>query len=289
MRGGRVGGAEHVASRAARARAERLWHETVARPGAPESNIARPCTPEDDNSGSTAYLPLSPSPEGGGGTQAAPPVTPSPPPSAARRESEVSGANARRLREMERVAERDRESWGRATSKNPRHPLNGTANDPPLPGGPATRKLRALWISAFHLGLTQDRSDGALVAWLRRQRSLDADTCLSADGLASAVQPLEAWLARAAGVDWRPHLSLGRNGRVRETRHPRARVLEAQWRLLYRQRRVRIGSQAALGAYAARFAGLGRADSHLALSDAQADALIRHLGKCIRAAGKGHG
>ena len=53
MRGGRVGGAEHVASRAARARAERLWHETVARPGAPESNITRPCTPEDDNSGST--------------------------------------------------------------------------------------------------------------------------------------------------------------------------------------------------------------------------------------------
>ena len=155
MRGGRVGGAEHVASRAARARAERLWHETVAPPGAPESNIARPCTPADDNSGSDdAHLPLSPSPEGGGGTQAAPPVTPSPPPSAARRESEVSGANARRLGEMERVAERDREKWGRVASREPRHPLAETTNDPPLPGGPATRKLRALWISAFHLGLT---------------------------------------------------------------------------------------------------------------------------------------
>ena len=182
----------------------------------------------------------------------------------------MSGANARRLREMERVAERDRERRGRATSKNPRHPLNGTANHPPLPGGPATRKLRALWISAFHLGL-----DGALVAWLRRQRT--------------SRRHLRARTASPRSVDWRPHLSLGRNGRVRETRHPRARVLEAQWRLLYRQRRVRIGSQAALGAYAARFAGLGRADSHLALSDAQADALIRHLGKCIRAAGKGHG
>ena len=175
---------------------------------------------------------------------------------------------------------------GRAEGDRRRQPPRPPS---PLPGGPATRKLRALWISAFHLGLTQDRSDGALVAWLRRQRSLDVDTCLSADSLASVVQPLEAWLARAAGVDWRPHLSLGRNGRVRETRHPRARVLEAQWRLLHRQGRVRIGSQAALGAYAARFAGLGRADSHLALSDAQADALIRHLGKCIRAAGKGHG
>ena len=103
------------------------------------------------------------------------------------------------------------------------------------------------------------------------------------------IQPLEAWLARAGGVDWRPHLSLGRNGRVRETQRPRARVLEAQWRLLYRQGRVRIGSHAALGAYAARHAGLGRTDSHLALSDTQADALIRHFGKCIRAAGKGQG
>ena len=256
MRSGRSGGAEQVASRGGRARAERLWRETVE----------RPCAPSDDNGSSNApHLPLSPSPEGGGGTQTATASSPSPPPG------------------VERETRR-----GRLTSRDRRHPLNGAANDSPLPGGPATRKLRALWISAFHLGLAQDRSDDALVAWLRRQRGLDAGTCLTADGLDRAIQPLEAWLARAAGVDWRPHLSLGRNGRVREFHRPRARVLEAQWRLLYRQGRVRIGSHAALGAYAARFARLGRADSHLALNDAQTDALIRHFGKCIRAARKSH-
>ena len=171
-------------------------------------------------------------------------------------------------------------------------------NGPSLPSGSATRKLRALWISAFHLGLIRDSSDAALAAWLRLQTGRDgghvdaghADAGLSPDGLtpdgiAGAIQPLEAWLARAAGVDWRPHLSLGRSGHVREVRRPRARVLEAQWRILYRQGRVRIASHAALDAYASRFAGLGRADSHLALSDAQADALIRHLGTCIRKAG----
>ena len=152
-----------------------------------------------------------------------------------------------------------------------------------LPRDPATRKLRALWISAFHLGLTRERSDEALAAWLGRQRSPDAAQATPA-ALARAVPALEAWLARAAGVDWRPHLSLGRNGRVRETRHPRARVLEAQWRLLHRAGLVRIGSLAALGAYAARHAGLGRLDSHLALNEPQADALIRHLGKRLRAA-----
>ena len=217
MRAGGCG--DRVAGRAARARAEQLWRETVARPCAPT------------NGSNVSHLPLSPSPGGGGGTQTA----------------SASSAS-------------------------------------PLPSVPAARKLRALWNSAFHLGLTRDRSDGALVAWLRRQKSLDAETCPSADALAHAIQPLEAWLTRAGGVDWRPHLSLGRCGQVREVRRPRARVLEAQWRLLYRQRRVRIASHAALGAYAARFAGLGRTDSHLALDDAQADALIRHLGKCIRAA-----
>ena len=155
--------------------------------------------------------------------------------------------------------------------------------DSPLPGGPATRKLRALWISAFHLGLTHDRSDAALVAWLRRRTGLGNAVFTAPAGLESAVKALEAWLARAGGVDWRPHLSLGRNGRERETHRPRARVLEAQWRLLYRLGRVRIGSLAALGAYAARHANLGRAESHLALSTAQADALIRHFGRCIRA------
>ena len=157
-----------------------------------------------------------------------------------------------------------------------------------LPGGPATRKLRALWHSAYNLGLIHDRSDAALGAWLRRLAHLDGDAGTAPPGLDRPIQALKAWLARAAGVDWRPHLSLGQDGRVRERRRPRARVLEAQWRLLHRRGRVRIGSEAALGAYAARYVGLGRAESHLALSDAQTDALIRHLGKRIRAASERH-
>ena len=156
-------------------------------------------------------------------------------------------------------------------------------NRAPLPNIPAARKLRALWISAWHLGVTRERSDEALAAWFRRLTDLDAASATPA-AIARAIQALEAWLARAAGVDWRPHLSLGRDGRVRETRHPRARVLEAQWRLLHSARGVRIGSLTALGAYATRHAGLGRADSHLALDAPQADALIRHLGKRLREA-----
>ena len=195
-----------------------------------------------------------------------------------------AGKDRRREMSLAELCRAVEETKGRAAGL--RHLQDMTASPRargPLPEDPAARKLRALWISAFHLGVSRDRSDEALAAWLRRRTGPGAAWETSA-GLARAVHALEAWLARAAGVDWRPHLSLGRNGRVREMHRPRARVLEAQWRLLHRARLVRIGSLAALGAYAARHAGLGRIDSHLALTAPQSDALIRHLGKRLRAA-----
>ena len=241
----------------ARARAERLWNETVV----------QPCAPMEGNCASNAsHLPLSPSPQRAEGGRGGTTRSPSPPLG------------------KERAGVRT----GAAISRASGQPDDGGPNRPPLPGGPAARKLRALWLSAYHLGLIHDRSDDALGAWLRRLAHLDGDAGTAPASLDRPIQALKAWLARAAGVDWRPHLSLGQNGRVRERRRPRARVLEAQWRLLHRRGGVRIGSEAALGAYAARYAGLGRAESHLALSDAQTDALIRHLGKRIRAASERH-
>ena len=249
--------ARPVAGWGARARAERLWQESVAQP--------RP--PADDDSGSSAaHLPLSPSPqraEGGrGGTVSSPSLLLGEERAGVRRGATVSGASSQ--------------------------PADKASEPSDLPCGPAARKLRALWQSAYHLGLIHDRSDDALGAWLHRLAHLDGDTCAAPAGLDRPIQALKAWLARGAGVDWRPHLSLGRDGRVWERRRPRARVLEAQWRLLHRRGRVRVGSEAALGAYAARYADLGRAESHLALDNAQADALIRHLGRRIRAASERH-
>ena len=241
-----------------RAHAERLWNEAVAHPCAPAA---------DDANGSNAPLltPALSSPRGGEGEE----------------DGTVRSPSAH-LGD-ERAAAR-----GPDGTRAPGQQEEEASNGPPLPSGPATGKLRALWQSAYHLGLIHDRSDDALGAWLCRLAHLDGDAGTAPAGLDRPIQALKAWLARAAGVDWRPHLSLGQDGRVRERHRPRARVLEAQWRLLHRRRRLRIGSEAALGAYAARYAGLGRADSHLALSNVQADALIRHLGKCIRRASERH-
>ena len=151
-----------------------------------------------------------------------------------------------------------------------------------LPKGGATQKLRALWISAWHLGVVRDRRDSALAAWLRQQAGVDAAAWVGPGQAAKAVEALKTWMSRVAGVDWRPHILLGQDGRTRQFENPRARVLEAQWRILHQAGVVKVAGDGALAVYAAKHAELGRADSHLALNDRQADALIRHFGELIR-------
>lgn len=197
-----------------------------------------------------------------------------------------------RSRGMDEAARRDlqrratgKESCGDMTAAELRRVIRemGQSRDR-LPSGPMTGKIRALWISAYNLGVVRDRTDAACASWLRRQTGLDAAAWASAPALARAVQALQSWIEREAGVDWRPHIALGQDGRAHQFTRPRARVLEAQWRILHGAGVVRHGELGALGAYASEHAGLGRQDSHLALDDRQADALIRHFGELIRKA-----
>ena len=147
-----------------------------------------------------------------------------------------------------------------------------------LPRAATAAKLRALWLSGYHLGVVRDRSDRALAAFVRRQTGLDAARWAhhTADAV-RAIDGLKGWLARAAGVDWSPHAT---TGGPRDD--PRARVLEAQWRRLAEIGEVRIADLAALDAYADHFANAPGRRGYLALSDGRADALIRHLGAWIR-------
>ena len=164
--------------------------------------------------------------------------------------------------------------------------LNGPRRRPrrdDLPRAATAAKLRALWLSGYHLGVVRDRSDRALAAFVRRQTGLDAARWAHhpADA-ARAIDGLKGWIGRAAGVDWSPHAT---TAGPRDA--PRARVLEAQWRRLADLGEVRIADLAALDAYADRFARAPGRRGYLALSDGRADALIRHLGERIRRAQAG--
>ncbi|WP_336288634.1 regulatory protein GemA [Bartonella sp. CB60] len=69
--------------------------------------------------------------------------------------------------------------------------------------GKYAKKLQALWIAGWNLGIVRDRSDKALIAFVKRQTGIDHIRFLrdSADA-AKAIEALKSWLSRDGGVDW---------------------------------------------------------------------------------------
>lgn len=71
--------------------------------------------------------------------------------------------------------------------------------------GPFGPKLKALWLTAWNLGLLADRTDRALLAFVERQTGLSHTRWLKdAVEASKAIEGLKAWIARAGGVRW-PH------------------------------------------------------------------------------------
>lgn len=69
--------------------------------------------------------------------------------------------------------------------------------------GPYAGICRALWISAWHLGLVEHREDTALVAFVRRQTGLDHLNWLREPAEArKVIEALKGWMSRDAGVRW---------------------------------------------------------------------------------------
>lgn len=75
--------------------------------------------------------------------------------------------------------------------------------------GPYAKKLQALWISGWNLGLIRKREDAALVAFVRRQTGIDHPRFLvDAASAEKAVEALKSWLTREGDVGWNPDLKL---------------------------------------------------------------------------------
>ena len=68
--------------------------------------------------------------------------------------------------------------------------------------GSYAKKLQALWISGWNLGLVKNRNDEALIAFVKRQTGIQSMTWLrDPEDADKAVEALKKWLERA-GVDW---------------------------------------------------------------------------------------
>lgn len=93
--------------------------------------------------------------------------------------------------------------------------------------GPYAKKLQALWIAGWNLGVVKDRTDKAMLAFVARQTKIENTRFLrDAADARKAVEALKSWLRREAAVmfgntngqDW-----LAADG---------AKIAWAQWKLL---------------------------------------------------------
>lgn len=80
--------------------------------------------------------------------------------------------------------------------------LSGGSQTAPKSGGKYEKKLQALWIAAYNLGVVHQRSNAAMRSFLKRQTGLDHSRFLrnEADAL-KAIEGLKVWIRRATGND----------------------------------------------------------------------------------------
>ncbi len=69
--------------------------------------------------------------------------------------------------------------------------------------GPYAGVLRALWLSAYNLGIVENRDDRALIAFVERQTRVSHPAFLhSGEDARKAIEALKAMISREAGVHW---------------------------------------------------------------------------------------
>lgn len=70
----------------------------------------------------------------------------------------------------------------------------------PAATGKFAKKLQALWIAGYNLGVVETKSDKAMIVWLKRQTDLDHHRFLSsAADAAKAIDALKLWFRRETG------------------------------------------------------------------------------------------
>lgn len=116
----------------------------------------------------------------------------------------------------------------------PKRKAPARAGTRPMGDAPEHRKMRALWLSLYHLGVVSEPSEAALAHFAKRVSGgqaggTDALQWLSGDACYKIIEALKKWATREGGVHWvaykdRAGNLIGYNDR--------ARVIEAQWRIL---------------------------------------------------------
>ncbi|TYC53807.1 regulatory protein GemA [Rhodobacterales bacterium] len=144
--------------------------------------------------------------------------------------------------------------------------------------GSFARKLQALWIAGYNLGVVDDRSDKAMVAFLRRQTGLDHHRFLQDPRDANkAIDALKLWIRRSTG---NPDLFIRDQSQSALNNDHRFQVCRHIWSELEKKNRTPAAS---LNDYLAERSGH---EDILQQSSADWISAMNALGALLRACGK---
>jgi phage gp16-like protein len=189
-----------------------------------------------------------------------------------RRVTGKDSSSACSITELENVkAEMINLGWKPSKKAHPR------AGKRPLADGEIAAKLRALWISGYHLGVVRDPSEAALAAMIKRAtggkgKGVDALQWLTEKDARTAVEVMKAWLTRETGVDWSVKWHDDSRGAF-----PRIDVVKAQFQILTAARWK--GTRGSLSHFLSHF---GYQPILSLYTDEELDRLIDNLGAMVR-------
>jgi len=148
---------------------------------------------------------------------------------------------------------------------------------------PVAKKMRALWIAAYDLGLVRDRTDKAMLSFLERQTKVSHTRFLSSPGEASsAIEALKKWIARDGGVIWPAREAWKKDGKAEfdEIAESKGAIIDAQFKEL-----CLAGAAYSNSFNEATFQIVRRLYADWELSDF--DTVQREFGRRLRALNKG--
>lgn len=137
--------------------------------------------------------------------------------------------------------------------------------------GKYAKKLQALWIAGYNLGIVRDRDDAALVAFIKRQTGIEQERWLRfPDDAHKVIEAMKGWIAREAKVDWRADRFMPKYTQV-----DGYRIAIAQWNILW---------TSSTGFWPAVTDLVDEDELHRTLTDSQWITVMNALGKLVRQA-----
>lgn len=180
------------------------------------------------------------------------------------------------------LGEFQRLGWRPKARKAPKR-----AGKRPLATGDQARKVRALWLSLYHLGVVRSPEEAAIAAYARRVAKVDALQWMSPEQGNLVIEGLKDWCERS-GFDQpsKQHVELISARRAAAQLEPadwglaaKSLLIVAQWRILIAAGVFRTGDEARLETWLRREAGVS---APWFLDHDAADRCVEQLGAWIR-------